>query len=132
MPSFRRRCAGAAVVLLLGFACSGGEPAAPTKPKLAYVSLGDSYSAGGGLAGGTRPCGRAPGAYPALVQSLKVRPSAKTLEAEYIGRNITATSAAFGLDRVERIQNPAPPAHMQPAINARIPASPFGRRTMPV
>ncbi len=32
-----------------------------------YVSLGDSYSAGGGLAGGTRPCGRAPGAYPALV-----------------------------------------------------------------
>lgn len=49
------------------------------------------------------------GAYPALVQSLKVRPSAKTLEAEYIGRNIAATSAAFGLDRVERIQNPAPP-----------------------
>ena len=48
-------------------------------------------------------------AYPALIQSLKVRPSAKTLEATYIGRNIAATNAAFGLDRVERIQNPAPP-----------------------
>jgi lysophospholipase L1-like esterase len=31
-----------------------------------HVALGDSYSAGGGLSGGTAPCGRAPGAYPAL------------------------------------------------------------------
>jgi lysophospholipase L1-like esterase len=36
-------------------------------PPLRYVSLGDSYSAGGGLAGATGPCGRAPGAYPSLV-----------------------------------------------------------------
>ncbi len=49
------------------------------------------------------------GAYPALIQSLKVKPSEKSLEAEYIGRNITATGAAFGLDRVKRVQNPAPP-----------------------
>lgn len=46
--------------------------------------------------------------YPALIQSLKVGPSEKSLEAMYIGRNIKATSAAFGLDRVERIQNSVP------------------------
>ncbi|WP_245861911.1 UPF0182 family protein [Phycicoccus duodecadis] len=46
--------------------------------------------------------------YPALIQSLKVGPSEKSLEAKYIGRNIAATSAAFGLDRVERIQNVVP------------------------
>ncbi|GGL30574.1 UPF0182 family protein [Phycicoccus endophyticus] len=46
--------------------------------------------------------------YPALIQSLRVRPSEKSLEATYIERNITATSAAFGLDRVERIQNEVP------------------------
>ncbi|MFP5318959.1 MAG: SGNH/GDSL hydrolase family protein [Acidimicrobiia bacterium] len=34
---------------------------------LRYVSLGDSYSAGGGLVGAVEPCGRAPGAYPGLV-----------------------------------------------------------------
>ena len=48
------------------------------------------------------------GIYPALIQSLKVTPSAKSLEAKYIERNINATRAAFGLDRVKRIQNPAP------------------------
>ena len=48
------------------------------------------------------------GAYPALIQSLKVNPSQKSLEAPYIQRNITATRTAFGLDRVKRIQNPAP------------------------
>lgn len=47
-------------------------------------------------------------AYPALIQSIKVNPSAKSLESPYIGRNITATSAAFGLDRVTRIENPVP------------------------
>lgn len=46
------------------------------------------------------------GIYPALVQSLRVTPSAKSLEAKYIERNISATRAAFGLDRVKRIQNP--------------------------
>ncbi|WP_392542840.1 UPF0182 family protein [Oryzobacter telluris] len=55
------------------------------------------------------------GAYPALIQSLKVNPSEKSLEAEYIGRNITATGAAFGLDRVKRIQNPPPPVEVDKA-----------------
>ncbi len=48
------------------------------------------------------------GAYPALIQSLRVKPSEKSLEAPYLERNITATRTAFGLDRVKRIQNPAP------------------------
>ncbi|MBM6400713.1 UPF0182 family membrane protein [Phycicoccus sonneratiae] len=47
-------------------------------------------------------------AYPALIQSLKVGPSQRSLENQYIQRNITATSQAFGLDRVERITNTAP------------------------
>ena len=47
------------------------------------------------------------GAYPALIQSLRVRPSEKSLEAPYIERNITATRTAFGLNRVKRIPNPA-------------------------
>lgn len=46
------------------------------------------------------------GIYPALIQSLKVNPSQKSLESKYIERNISATRAAFGLDRVKRIQNP--------------------------
>ncbi|WP_240917832.1 UPF0182 family protein [Phycicoccus sp. HDW14] len=49
-------------------------------------------------------------AYPALIQSLKVRPSEKSLEETYIDRNIKATRTAYGLDRVERIENPEPPA----------------------
>ena len=46
------------------------------------------------------------GAYPALIQSLRVKPSEKSLEAPYIERNIGATRTAFGLDRVTRIPNP--------------------------
>ena len=46
------------------------------------------------------------GAYPALIQRLKVKPSEKSLEAPYIERNIGATRTAFGLDRVTRIPNP--------------------------
>jgi uncharacterized membrane protein (UPF0182 family) len=37
------------------------------------------------------------GAYPGLVQQFKVKPSAQDLEAPYIGRNIDATRAAFGI-----------------------------------
>ena len=59
------------------------------------------------------------GAYPALIQSLRVKPSEKSLEAEYIGRNIDATSTAFGLDRVKRIQNPAPPETARQEDRAR-------------
>src|SRR5436190_18531778 len=57
----------AAATLLAG--CSGGGTGAAPQPPAPrhYVALGDSYSAGGGLPAGVRPCGRAPGAYPALV-----------------------------------------------------------------
>ncbi|HVY08561.1 MAG TPA: UPF0182 family protein [Mycobacteriales bacterium] len=37
------------------------------------------------------------GAYPALVQQFKVKPSAQDLEAPYIQRNIAATKQAFGI-----------------------------------
>nr|WP_311198116.1 UPF0182 family protein [Ornithinimicrobium sp. INDO-MA30-4] len=43
------------------------------------------------------------GAYPALVQSLKVRPSEAVLEEPYIQRNIDATLAAYDLDETEFI-----------------------------
>jgi uncharacterized protein len=39
--------------------------------------------------------------YPALVQSLKVRPSAQTLERPYITRNIAATRSAYDLTGVQ-------------------------------
>ncbi len=42
--------------------------------------------------------------FPALIQSLRVGPSEKSLEAEYIQRNIDATRKAYGLDRVERTE----------------------------
>ena len=42
------------------------------------------------------------GIYPALVQSLRVRPSERALEAPFIERNIQATRAAYGIDNVER------------------------------
>jgi uncharacterized membrane protein (UPF0182 family) len=42
------------------------------------------------------------GLYPAAVQSLKVRPSEKSLEAKYIQRNIDATRAAFAIDGIEK------------------------------
>ncbi|EWT00320.1 membrane protein [Intrasporangium oryzae NRRL B-24470] len=41
------------------------------------------------------------GIYPALVQSLKVRPSEKSLEVPYIQRNIDATRAAYGFDQIK-------------------------------
>ncbi len=71
-PSPRLGLAAVALaVALVGAGCSGSERAAgpPTSapPPLVYVSLGDSYSAGGGLPRPDGPCGRTPGAYPALV-----------------------------------------------------------------
>lgn len=41
------------------------------------------------------------GIYPALVQSLKVIPSQKLLETPYIKRNIDATRAAYGFDKIQ-------------------------------
>jgi len=43
------------------------------------------------------------GAWPGLVQTFQVVPNERTLEAEYIQRNIEATRAAYGLDKVEVI-----------------------------
>lgn len=45
--------------------------------------------------------------YPALVQSLKVKPSERSLEAKYISRNIEATRAAYGLDKIQTTAYPA-------------------------
>jgi uncharacterized protein len=42
------------------------------------------------------------GIYPALVQSLRVRPSERALEAPFIQRNLDATRAAYGIDDIER------------------------------
>lgn len=39
--------------------------------------------------------------YPLAVQSLQVKPDEKSLEAEYLSRNIEATRAAYGVDEVE-------------------------------
>lgn len=39
--------------------------------------------------------------YPAIVQSVKVNPSQKSLESPYLQKNIDATRAAYGLDRIE-------------------------------
>jgi uncharacterized membrane protein (UPF0182 family) len=41
------------------------------------------------------------GIYPALVQSLKVRPSEKSLEIPYLQRNIQATRAAYGFNDIK-------------------------------
>ncbi len=41
------------------------------------------------------------GIFPALVQSIKVKPSEKSLEAQYIQNNINATRDAFGLSSIE-------------------------------
>jgi uncharacterized membrane protein (UPF0182 family) len=41
------------------------------------------------------------GAYPALVQQFKVKPSAQDLEAPYISRNIAATREAYGISSVK-------------------------------
>lgn len=42
-------------------------------------------------------------AYPALIQRFQVDPSARTLEADYIQRNIDSTREAYGVADVERI-----------------------------
>jgi uncharacterized membrane protein (UPF0182 family) len=42
------------------------------------------------------------GIYPAIVQQFTVRPNAKEKEAEYIGRNIEATRAAYGIKSADQ------------------------------
>ncbi|MGV1007039.1 MAG: UPF0182 family protein [Dermatophilaceae bacterium] len=41
------------------------------------------------------------GIFPALIQSLKVKPSEKSLETPFLSRNIAATRAAYGLDKID-------------------------------
>ena len=41
--------------------------------------------------------------YPAVIQRFVVQPNVTTRESDYIGRNITATRAAMGIDKVETI-----------------------------
>ncbi len=43
------------------------------------------------------------GVYPWIVQRFQVDPSARTLEAQYIQRNIDGTRAGFGLDKVNEV-----------------------------
>ena len=43
------------------------------------------------------------GVYPWIVQRFQVDPSARTLEAEYIQRNIDGTRAGFGLDAIKEV-----------------------------
>ena len=63
--------------------------------------------------------------YPALVQSLKVKPSEKSLESPYIARNIGATNAAFGLTDIIKTPNPTPPAtEDKPALRKEAAAIP--------
>ena len=57
------------------------------------------------------------GIYPAVIQSLRVRPSEKSLEAPFLQRNITATRAAYGLDKVQvkpyRVRTDAAPGQLR-------------------
>lgn len=46
-------------------------------------------------------------AYPTIIQRFQVEPSARSLEAPYLQRNIDATRAAYGVDKVEEIHYPA-------------------------
>jgi uncharacterized membrane protein (UPF0182 family) len=55
--------------------------------------------------------------YPGLVQSLRVRPNELTAEAPFIARAISATRAAYGLDRVREREFPT--AALEPEAIAR-------------
>lgn len=66
------------------------------------------------------------GAYPAIVQQFKVKPSAQDLEAPYIGRNITQTQYAYGIgpDHVTTEQYPGvstlSPAQQRAAVTSDV------------
>jgi uncharacterized membrane protein (UPF0182 family) len=49
------------------------------------------------------------GVYPALIQHFKVAPSAQDLESKYIGRNINATRAAYGISPQQVSVDPSYP-----------------------
>jgi uncharacterized membrane protein (UPF0182 family) len=55
--------------------------------------------------------------YPAAIQRLNVQPNELEKERQYIERNITATRAAFGLDKLEERPYPASPEVAQQEIN---------------
>ena len=58
------------------------------------------------------------GAWPALVQTFQVVPNERTLEAEFINRNIAATKTAYGLDHVQQIQYDAKTTATADALKA--------------
>ncbi len=62
------------------------------------------------------------GIFPALIQSLRVKPSEKSLEAPYLARNIAATRTAYGLDKIEstpyRPSTEATPEQLRAAAGA--------------
>ena len=58
------------------------------------------------------------GVWPGIVQTFQVVPNERTLEAEYIQRNIEATRAAYGLDKVETIEYDAKTTATPDALKA--------------
>ena len=58
------------------------------------------------------------GVYPWIVQRFQVDPSARTLEAQYIQRNIDGTRAGFGLDKVNEVLYDATTAAEPGALRA--------------
>jgi hypothetical protein len=58
------------------------------------------------------------GAWPAIVQTFQVVPNERTLEADYIQRNIEATRAAYGLDKVQVIEYDAKTTATADALKA--------------
>ena len=58
------------------------------------------------------------GIVPAVVQRFQVTPSAQTLQQPYIQRNIDATRAAYGLDRIDVEPYPGQPTGTSGTINA--------------
>ncbi|MFM8926777.1 MAG: UPF0182 family protein, partial [Rhodoluna sp.] len=58
------------------------------------------------------------GVWPGIVQTFQVVPNERTLEADYIKRNIEATRAAYGLDTVEVIEYDAKTTATQGALKS--------------
>ncbi len=58
------------------------------------------------------------GVWPAIVQTFQVVPNERTLEADFIKRNIDATRAAYGLDKVEVIEYDAKTTATADALKA--------------
>ena len=86
-----------AILAVAAIMCAG-FPRRDLEPQLAAADHGCRLLVVTAVSSGART--------PALIQSLKVNPSEKSLEAPYIDRNIGATRTAFGLDRVTASPTP--------------------------